>query len=378
MRTQKPWVMTALCTFALLANSLGVLAQGRPQEKERANREERVKREQEVSFPVIELANQGGIVLSQSGVLAEPGMVLTQSGGDYTFSFTSAEFSFDGKVVKSAPYSAEAVTETIQTLSDGNRIVRRTTAMVYRDSEGRTRREQALTAVGPWMAVGDPPKTIFINDPVAGVNYILDPSDRTARKMDLKLGERAEAMKRELEVMSQKMAAEMSAARVSGGSGTMTRRTPAPPLVVTEDRTSSSRLEAAPRAAAASGGSFGVAHFGDKAKMADKAKTESLGRQIIEGVEAEGTRTTFTIPAGEIGNERPIEIISERWYSPELQVVILTKHNDPRTGENIYRLVNLIRSEPARSLFELPADYTIKDNSFIRMLPARKKSGEDQ
>ena len=90
-------------------------------------------------------------------------------------------------------------------------------------------------------------------------------------------------------------------------------------------------------------------------------KTESLGRQTIEGVEAEGTRNTTTIPTGEIGNERPLEIVFERWYSPELQTVVMTRHADPRFGETIYRLTNISRDEPVRSLFEVPANYTVKE-----------------
>ncbi len=94
------------------------------------------------------------------------------------------------------------------------------------------------------------------------------------------------------------------------------------------------------------------------------SRTESLGKQNIGGVEAEGTKTTVTIPAGEIGNERPIEIVSERWYSLELQAVVMTRHIDPRFGENSYRLANIDRTEPARSLFEVPAGYRIEEGPF--------------
>jgi hypothetical protein len=90
-------------------------------------------------------------------------------------------------------------------------------------------------------------------------------------------------------------------------------------------------------------------------------KKESLGKQIIEGVEAEGTRFTTTIPAGEIGNEQTIESFFESWFSPELQTVIMSKQSDPRTGENTYRLTNINRAEQPRSLFEVPADYAIQD-----------------
>jgi hypothetical protein len=98
--------------------------------------------------------------------------------------------------------------------------------------------------------------------------------------------------------------------------------------------------------------------------------TESLGQQIIEGVLCEGKRATSTIPAGAIGNDLPITIVNEQWQSPELQVFVLTKQSDPRFGETIYRLTNIIRSEPDRALFEVPADYNIKEAS---PFPAKKK-----
>ena len=102
--------------------------------------------------------------------------------GASTFSFVSSEFAFDGKAIKGSPYSAEAVTETTQILGDGNRIVNRSTASLYRDSEGRTRREQSLKAIGGVAAGAQPLQTIMISDPVAGVSYSLDPANRTARK----------------------------------------------------------------------------------------------------------------------------------------------------------------------------------------------------
>ena len=110
-----------------------------------------------------------------------------------------------------------------------------------------------------------------------------------------------------------------------------------------------------------------------------EAKKESLGKQTIEGVEAEGTRTTVTIPADEIGNELPIQIVTERWYSPELQTVVMTRHRDPRFGETTYRLTNINRSEPARTLFEVPPDYTIKEapQPMIRTFRTQKP-GDDK
>jgi hypothetical protein len=89
-------------------------------------------------------------------------------------------------------------------------------------------------------------------------------------------------------------------------------------------------------------------------------RSESLGKQMIEGVDAEGTRINHTIPAGAMGNERPIEVLHERWYSRELQMDVMTKWIDPSIGESTQRLINLIRSEPDALLFQLPSDYTIR------------------
>jgi len=90
-------------------------------------------------------------------------------------------------------------------------------------------------------------------------------------------------------------------------------------------------------------------------------KTESLGRQTIEGIQAEGRRTTMTIPAGQAGNELPIHIVNETWYSPELQTTLLSRHSDPRNGETVTKLINISRSEPARILFDAPADFKVTE-----------------
>ncbi len=100
-------------------------------------------------------------------------------------------------------------------------------------------------------------------------------------------------------------------------------------------------------------------------------KTESLGTQTIEGVSAEGTRTTRTIPAGEIGNERALEITSEVWTSPDLKMVVLSKRNDPRIGETVYKLTNIQRADPDPSLFQVPSGFTTKQGPefFTRHIP---------
>jgi hypothetical protein len=101
--------------------------------------------------------------------------------------------------------------------------------------------------------------------------------------------------------------------------------------------------------------------FNEERSSKADSKVEHLGTQMIEGVAAEGTRTTVTIPAGQIGNELPIVTVNERWYSPDLQVVVKNTRSDPRTGTSTYTLTNINRSEPLPSLFQVPPDYTTID-----------------
>jgi hypothetical protein len=104
---------------------------------------------------------------------------------------------------------------------------------------------------------------------------------------------------------------------------------------------------------------------------------------FIEGVQAQGTRTTTTIPAGDIGNDRPINIVDERWYSPDLQMTIMTKHSDPRSGETNFALKNINRSSPPPTLFEVPSDYTVatagggRSGAFGLAVPAPGGRGGD-
>jgi hypothetical protein len=108
-----------------------------------------------------------------------------------------------------------------------------------------------------------------------------------------------------------------------------------------------------------------------------ETRTEQLGMQNFEGVDAEGTRTVTTIPAGAIGNERPIEIVYERWYSKDLQLIVYSKHSDPRFGEQTYRLTNINRSEPDPSLFDVPAGYRIlNENTFYRTTTSPRTTSE--
>jgi hypothetical protein len=284
-----------------------------------------------------------GAVIIRKEVRAAPGTMALEEAmgpvamGPVTMDFIGAEMSFSNKPVKGAPYAAQAVTETTQTLSDGNRITHKSTASIFRDSEGRTRREEALGAIGPWASGGDAPQTIFISDPVAGVSYHLDPQTRIAHKI----------------TMGKDVFYRQVGASAAGGGGAKWFTAVAPPPFGAEGRTGGMVMS----------GGMSTMMATPAVKMAKPdVKSESLGKQTIEGLQAEGTRSTMTMAAGAIGNERPIETVSERWYSPELQTVVMSKRSDPRFGETVYRLTNVQRGEQSPTLFEVPADYTPRDD----------------
>jgi hypothetical protein len=96
-------------------------------------------------------------------------------------------------------------------------------------------------------------------------------------------------------------------------------------------------------------------------RWASKASVKDLGSREIEGIKAQGKSRSYEIPAGEVGNRNPIVVASESWYAPELQVTVLTKRTDPRTGERSWRMSNVKREEPAAALFSVPSDYAVKD-----------------
>ncbi|HYO84816.1 MAG TPA: hypothetical protein VES20_25665, partial [Bryobacteraceae bacterium] len=254
------------------------------------------------------------------------------------------EFALGSKVVKSAPYAAEAVTETVQTLGDGNRIVHKSTVQMARDGQGRTRRDLSPLRIGP-LAQGNTPKITVIHDPVNDVSYTLDHNAKVARKMK-----------------GQGMIVHMSSDE-KGEAG-------APKDV------RNFRMELHSAADVVTAAPVGPVMI-RVPKNGTTQKKESLGKQSIEGVVAEGTRTTDTIPAGAVGNERPIEIVNEQWYSPELQTIIMTRHKDPRMGETTYKLTTIRRGEPLPSLFEVPGDYSVTDAPSPRIHMMRRPAPKE-
>jgi len=249
--------------------------------------------------------------------------------------FISAEFA-DGRVVKGAPYSAEASTETVQVLADGNRISRKITNSVARDGEGRTRREETLGKPGS----AEQRKFIFINDPVAQTTYVLDNRSKEAHATQT--------------LQYRAMSKEMEAKRMAEREMVRT---------VTNFHGNSEH-------------SVGIA-VGVESKTGSE-KVEQLGTRNIQGVAAEGRRVTNTIAAGEIGNDRPIEVVRESWYSSELQITIMSTTSDPRIGTTTYQVTSLQRGEPSQSLFEVPAEYTtVKENGNVMMKVERRESHKE-
>jgi hypothetical protein len=253
----------------------------------------------------------------------------------FEFRTISSE-SFGGKVITGAPFSAEETTTTTQLLLDGNRIINTSKSKVYRDQQGRTRTESTLGNIGG-LPASESKVSTTIDDPVTGTHYVLNPSEQTAFKMStLPPSSETDSLER-----LQKMTAEIKA-RNSAEVRALTR------------------VEAGTSIRTEGGGTSNFVYTQSRS-MEKPAKTEDLGTQNMEGVQAKGTRSTTTIPSGAMGNDREINIVTERWYSPELQMNIMTKRTDPRMGETVFQVTNLVRSNPDASLFAPPADYQIKD-----------------
>ena len=229
-----------------------------------------------------------------------------------------------GAPVLGAPYSATITNENIQTLEDGTHITQTSSGNIARDSQGRTRQDASLPAIGN-LSAPDAPHLVFIQDPVAQTAYTLNLTDKTAQKMpSLPLNVSTSGpMSGPGKVLMQ-----MGTALPAGG--------PPPPGIMMQKT---------------------ILVNNDQGQV----NTEDLGAQTMEGVQVTGVRTTRTIPAGEIGNDRAISIVTEVWTSPDLKTIVYSKRTDPRMGEQTFKLTNVVRSEPDASLFTVPGDFKIVD-----------------
>ena len=256
---------------------------------------------------------------------------LAVTGGAKAGMVTMRVEDMDVEPVKGTPFCATVTTEHTQVFADGNRIHTNDSSTVCRDGEGRTRREASLNLLGA-AAQGPAPKLITIVDPVAGYRYMLDSESKSAHKMPIGPPPNAAGTKVEFGGPPEKGQHVMFYQSVGTGGPTMV-----------------------------AGGDV-VFKAAGRPPDDPAATTEKLGDQTIDGIHTTGTRMTTTIPAGRMGNEQPMQVTSERWYSPELKATIMTKHSDPWAGELKTQFTNVNTSEPDASLFQVPGDYKIVDD----------------
>jgi hypothetical protein len=279
---------------------------------------------------------------------------------------------FNGKIatVEGAAYSGTVTNESVQTLADGTRIVQTSSGTTARDSQGRTRQDTPLPAIGN-LAAPEAPHLVFIQDPVAQVAYTLNLTDKTAQKMPilpplsaaLPGGANAATGGASGMVMSGpagaiSMGGPVIVGRDSGG--VATSGVPVPPPPGPGGDAVFIQMSDGPGAA----GAMPPPMAFQKTIIASdpsEVKTEDLGTQTMEGLLVTGTRTTRTIPAGQIGNDKPISIVTEVWTSPDLKTIVSSKRSDPRMGEQTFQLTNITRAEPDPSLFTVPADFKVID-----------------
>jgi hypothetical protein len=277
------------------------------------------------------------------------------------------------KLVKGAPYSADVVTENNQALPDGNAIQRKTQGTVYRDGEGRTRQETPGDGKQP---------TVYIHDPVEGRSVILTPGSKRAivsrasstpepgrvKHKEIRPDGDAKGTVDKIVVKTIDAAEspdgterqEVRVQVVRSGDGSAWTPHPAapmppiPPMPPTPPGTFDTPIPPMP--------GVQTFRFESRGKLG-KGVTTNLGMKDFDGVKAEGKSTVWTIAAGEIGNRNAINVTSESWYSPDLQLTVYSRYNDPRTGESIYRLANIRRGEPSAELFRVPAGYEVKQRA---------------
>ena len=298
------------------------------------------------SCSVSTFAQTGGFSVAQTaGPVPGPGPVTIGVAGAFARGSAAS--------VVGAPYSATVTNESVQTLADGNRIVQNSTGTIARDSQGRTRQDTMLPPIGN-LSAANAPHLIFIHDPVAQTSYTLNLTDKTAQKMPVPplpplplplLNGKGDGLDVAIADVAIASGAEVSrGARGPAGPG------PDALYIQTNDMgAASGQLPPPPM----------IAQKIFLTNEQGQATTEDLGSQTMEGVFVTGVRTTHTIPAGQIGNDKPIAVVTEVWTSPDLKTIIYSKRSDPRTGELTFQLTNITRAEPDASLFTVPADFKL-------------------
>lgn len=265
-------------------------------------------------------------------------------------SYFSHELTFSFGRVTGKPYSAEETTKSVRVLADGNRILNYTTTRIFRDNEGRVRREVTLTRGG-----SDKKKTsITISDPVAGVNYSLDPDTKIARKTG-EFPQFADTMAK-LNTQLKSLKLRVPDIKTSDLKGLDEKSFPFEDFANTEPVR---------------------AHFRGEFKGKGVTEThEDLGTEDIGGIQAEGSKDTTSIPAGVIGNEKPIVISSERWVAKDLGIDVKTVNDDPRFGKTEFTINSLKRTEPDPALFRVPPGYKVETGDTLVLPLVKPFSGD--
>jgi hypothetical protein len=263
-----------------------------------------------------ELMKKTAFVFLISGMLQAQNVVYQQAGAiGGGFGMVTAPM-MGGRTMTGSPFSGTEQRHSLQVLGDGTRIEQTETSQIVRDVEGRMRTETA-------------PAMVTIQDPVAGTSYFLDSVHKTASKMPM-----PKMLSRESSGVKTAVASRVA----SDVQGEMAK-------VVAETM-------------------FFQTTSVSKGQVNAPAP-EDLGVQNINGVLAKGTRTTINIPAGQIGNDRPIQVVNERWFSDELGMIVKSSNSDPRFGTTTYELTNISRAAPDPSQFQVPADYTINEGKVL-------------
>jgi hypothetical protein len=214
------------------------------------------------------------------------------------------EMELGGRVAKELPFSAQVSLETEQVLGDGTHLSRKTGGSLYRDSLGRLRQELRLSLPAPMPASAEIGTIVVISDPNTGAHWTLMPAAKMAMKMTMPAaGSR------------HKMNANLNTEK----------------------------------------------NFGIFDGSGEGGRTEDLGAQNMEGLTATGSRFTHVIPAGQLGNDQPLQVVTERWYSSEMHMPVFLKRSDPMTGSKTLKVTDVRRVEPDAALFNIPADYAVRE-----------------
>jgi len=277
------------------------------------------------------------------------------------------------QAVAGKPISAEFVTEHHQSFTDGNSISHSTTSVIFRDAAGRIRRESQLSVPGlPASAAAA--TFITIVDHGLGYGWVLDPQEMVAHRYDLN-GSGPSYVAR---LSAQGSGSRLLSPDTKPGSD-------AAPAAAESSRWRLHRLpplqdSAAPGAmsSAATPGQLGSNPKNEESGFAsaptmridqpflaapNPVRTENLGEQLILGYRTHGTRVITTLPPGEIGNDRPIDIVSEQWFSPDLDLVMRSMHRDPWGGDFTTTVTKISRSDQPAWLFKVPSQYKIIDST---------------